>query len=140
MGICPSFYPFALRGVFDMKRVIVLAAMVMAMSVASADAEEGNVSKNSLSAFGLSGLQVVSDDAGMSVRGARSFAFVGGVSRSSFFGNNAAHGYIAGASHRRGPTSASGGSFAVSGGGTSLFGGAFFNVGSAGGAAASAGR
>jgi hypothetical protein len=57
-----------------MKCASLMACVVLALGAVPAFAEEGAVSESSLRALGLGGMQAVSDEAGMEVRG-RSSAF-----------------------------------------------------------------
>ncbi len=63
-----------------MKRTLLTTAALLAMGIAPAMAEDGHVSHQTLSAVGLSGMQVVSDADGMQVRGMSSNAWSAGAS------------------------------------------------------------
>ena len=91
-----------------MKYALAIVAVLAVMTARSAMAEDGRVSKSLLSSLGLAGLQEVSDEAGMEVRGqgaivfAFSFAQLAVDGPLPFFepGNNAAAtaaGFVAGA-------------------------------------------
>ncbi|MGD9858045.1 MAG: hypothetical protein AB7U20_24125, partial [Planctomycetaceae bacterium] len=63
-----------------MKRTVLTTAAMLAMGIAPALAEEGQVSNQTLSAVGLGGMQVMSDVDGLQVRGLSSNAASGGSS------------------------------------------------------------
>jgi hypothetical protein len=84
-----------------MKTLLSVAA-VLVLSAAPAFAGQGQVSKNSLAKMGLSGMQVMSDAQGMSVRGT-SVAVVFGISHASISGEggsaSSTNGYFAAGHH-----------------------------------------
>ncbi len=122
-----------------MNKVIAAMAVALTLTAGQAFAGDGQVSRSGLEAFGLSGLQVVSDADGMAVRGQASFAFVAGGSYSFLPGTGSANEYAAGAAHRYGPSQAEGGSTSQSALSIQFNGNILtINNGSAGGAYASA--
>ena len=58
-----------------MKYALTIVAVLAVMTASSAMAEDGRVSKTLLSSLGLAGLQEVSDEAGMEVRGQGAIVF-----------------------------------------------------------------
>lgn len=105
----------------------VLAALALISAPAADAAEPGQVDNNALSAFGLSGMEVMSDVEGDQVRG--TFAIVWGQGSANFFGTNQTNGYAAG-DFGPGPDFAAGGNVSVAGGGfaTNAFGGTVWGV------------
>lgn len=63
-----------------MKFVAIVTLLVAMMVGGRVLAEDGNISQSDLAAFGLGGMQQVSDTEGMQVRGMASFTFIAGAS------------------------------------------------------------
>lgn len=97
-----------------MNKMITGLAIALAMTASQAFAGDGQVSQSGLEAFGLGGMQVVSDAEGMAVRGQASFAFVGGGSFSFLPGTGTANVYAAGAQNNNRSSTANGGSNSAS--------------------------
>src|SRR5262249_2240062 len=115
-----GFSPFLHRQeTTTMSLRIVTAAMVVLCATA-AFASAGEISNAKLSGMGLSGMQQLSDVEGLAIRGKGTHAAVWGASTATYDGpyNNSAtssNGYVAGASHHHGSSSANGANLSFAG-------------------------
>jgi hypothetical protein len=112
---------------------IVCAAAVLVASMftaVSAGELAGAVPATTLSSMGFGSLDVMSDDAGLAVRGKGTYAAVWGRSSANYNNNaganSSSNNYAAGASHHHGSSSAVGGSLSFAG--TASVGGRGFHV------------
>ena len=87
-------------------RILLAAAVVLSALVASASAAE--VSKSTLSSMGLAGMQQLSDNDGLTIRGKGTSASVWGQGTANFEGQTSTNGYEAFARHRHSSSSAQG--------------------------------
>lgn len=63
-----------------MKRILLLAAAVVAVSAGNVMAHDGQLSNNTLAKMGLSNMEAMSDEAGMEVRGKFAVSFSNAIS------------------------------------------------------------
>lgn len=98
-----------------MKNVIIPCAVVALIGFASLASAAEPVAKSTLSSMGFGGMQQMSDEAGMTVRGKGTFANVWGQSSASFHGQSSVNSYEAGASWHGKSSSAHGGSLSFAG-------------------------
>ena len=103
-------------------RLIVCAATALVASMfASASAADlaGSVPATTLSSMGFGGVEILSDDAGLAVRGKGTYANVWGNSTANYTNRNgsntSSNGYDAGASHHHGGSSAQGSNLSYAG-------------------------
>jgi len=97
-----------------MKKFALALALVAGM-VASASAADRAVSKSTLNSMGLSGMQQLSDNDGLAVRGKGSYAQVWGGSAANFLGQQSVNNYAAGSKNWHGSSTAVGGSVSFAG-------------------------
>ncbi len=102
--------------------LIVCAAIALVASVSatvSAGEVAGAVPAATLNSMGFGGVEIMSDDAGLAVRGKGTYAYVWGSSAAVYRGRNggarANNNYEAGSEHYRGGSSAIGGSLSFAG-------------------------
>jgi hypothetical protein len=81
-----------------MKNVIIPCAVVALIGFASLASAAEPVAKSTLSSMGFGGMQQMSDETGMTIRGKGTFANVWGQSGANFRGQTSANNYEAGAS------------------------------------------
>lgn len=99
-----------------MKKVLVASlalALLASFSMVASAAEP--VSHNALSSMGLGGMQQMSDDEGLAVRGKGASAAVWGGSTALWHGQSSTNSYEAGSSWYGHPASATGGSLSFAG-------------------------
>lgn len=94
---------------------LALALVLVAGLAASASAADRAVSKSTLSSMGLSGMQQLSDNDGLAIRGKGTFAYTWGGSSANFLGQHSSNNYSTGASHIFGSSTAAGGSLSFGG-------------------------
>jgi hypothetical protein len=104
---CVEFAPKAgflvFWGILLMKRLLLLAAAVVAVSAGNVMANDGQLSNDTLAKMGLSNMQSMSDEAGMEVRGLYAVSYSNAI---SFAPNSTAY--------PSGPSANSGANFAGS--------------------------
>jgi hypothetical protein len=92
-----------------------MASVVLLLFAATASAGDLAVSQSALGSMGLGGMQVLSDDEGLAVRGKGTFAGVWGGSQASFHGQFSENHYEAGAQWIGKGSSAGGNSLSFAG-------------------------
>ncbi|MGD9724694.1 MAG: hypothetical protein AB7O59_20650 [Pirellulales bacterium] len=125
-----------------MKNAMIICAALGLIALFAAPVSAGDVASvpaTTLSSMGFGGVQIMSDDAGLAVRGKGTSASVWGGSSVLYTNRNggaeASNSYAADASHYRGSSSAVGGSLSFAGNATSYGHGTKVSVNFAGGGA-----